>query len=141
MFRFACTSITDLKFEILFLFHFGYLSVFPHNKYSHLIFNHEFAHDTLPVMKYITSYTIRHRYTILLESLSQMYIRLRVTQVSVRLYRNNCIIKYILIFVMQEKHQTLPTQTVCSKTYSAISITLSASEPKRAESWQSDEER
>ena len=124
-----------------YLFHFGNLSVCPRNKYSDLIFNQKFAQDTLPVMKYAPSYTIRHRYTIPWKSLSQMYISHRVTQVSVRPYRNNCILKCILIFVMQEKYRMLPTQTVCSKAYTAVAATLSTSERKRAESWQSDEER
>jgi hypothetical protein len=84
---------------------------------------------------------IRHRYTILWESLSQMCISHRVTQVSVRPYGNTHILKCILIFVMQEKYHMLPTQTVCSKTYTAAAVTLLTSELKRAESWQSDKAR
>jgi len=115
--------------------------MFPHNKYTDLLFNQIFAHDDIPVMKYITSHMIRQRHTILWETLSQMYIRHRVTQDSVRPYRNNSILIYILIFLMQGKYHMLPIQTVRSKTETTVANTLSTSEPKQAESSQSDEAR
>jgi len=131
VFGLACTKISNLKFKILLSFHSGYLSVFPHNKRTNLYFVSKFSHDDTQVMKYTNSFMIRRRYNYLREPLSRMYISHRVTQAFVRPYRNNCILKYIFIFLMQEKYQMLPTQTKFSKTYSAAAITFSTSEPKK----------
>jgi len=51
------------------------------------------------------------------------------------------ILKWILISLTQEKFQMLRTQTICSKTYSGVVITLLILESKQAESWQSNETR
>jgi len=73
--------------------------------------------------------------------LSQMYISHQATETSVRPYRNIYNLKCISIFPMQEKYQMVPTQTICSKTYTAVAVILSTTDPKQAESWQSHRSR
>jgi hypothetical protein len=69
VFGFAFKEISDLTFKIMFSFHSGYLSVFPHNKYTDLHFVQNLSLADIPVMKYITSYMIRHRDTFYMEPL------------------------------------------------------------------------
>jgi hypothetical protein len=73
-------------------------------------------------MTYITSYMIRHWGVILREPLSQMYISHRANQGSSRPCRNSCNHKMNFNILHAIKNPIWTTQTICSKTYTAVVI-------------------